>query len=317
MRRLIQLLLICCASVAGYGLLFGFVVSRPLVVDEVAAILRVKLDYASEVASPKIVIIAGSNARVSHSCAVIGERLQRPCANLGLTAEVGLDWVLDAARAHIHRGDIVYLPIELATYSGTRTEMLTGFDAAYRWRHDKASLLARGPDGMLRAMFMFDIRTLVDSVGEMALAARGFRRRVGVTTLNAQGDEVGHTDEAAKAYESFLRTLVYVYPEADHLLDNPEGGEQAALAAFLDWCRDNGVTAVGGLPTTTDEKRHSEALVETLRGFYARHGAEFIALENRSQYPREMFFDTPMHLRQGAQMAHSELVAEALRPLVK
>src|SRR6185503_9333533 len=129
MRRLFQLLLICCASLAGYGLLFGFVVSRPLVVDEVAEILRVKLAYASEAASPKIVIIAGSNARVSHSCAVIGERLQRPCASLGLTAEVGLDWVLDASRAHLRAGDIVYLPLELAAYSSTRAKMLTGFDA--------------------------------------------------------------------------------------------------------------------------------------------------------------------------------------------
>jgi len=316
MQRLFLLLLACCASVAGYGLLFGSVVSRPLVVDEVAKMLRVKLAYASETASPKIFVIAGSNARFSHSCAVIEQRLQRPCVNLGISAEVGLDWVLDASRPHMRAGDIVYVPLELGAYSSTRSEMFTGFDAAYRWRHDKLSLLSRGPEGVVRAMFMFDLPTLVDSLVEMALAADGFRRRVGVATLNAQGDEIGHTDEAAKVYEGFLRTLVYEYPEPDHLLDDPDG-EQTALVAFLDWCRTNGVTAVGGLPTTVDDKKHSDLLVETLRGFYAKNGAEFIALPNRSQYPRQMFFDTPMHLRQSAQMAHSELVADALRPFVR
>jgi len=60
-----------------------------------------------------------------------------------------------------------------------------------------------------------------------------------------------------------------------------------------------------------------EALVETLRAFYARHGAAFIVLPNRSQYPRRLFFDTMMHLRQGGQMAHSELVADALAPFVR
>lgn len=316
MRRLFLLLLACCASVAGYGLLFGSVVSRPLVVDEVAKMLRVKLAYASETASPKIFVIAGSNARFSHSCAVIEQRLQRPCVNLGISAEVGLDWVLDASRAHMRAGDIVYVPLELGAYSSTRSEMFTGFDAAYRWRHDKLSLLSRGPEGVVRAMFMFDLPTLVDSLVEMALAADGFRRRVGVATLNVQGDEIGHTEVRAAEFEGFLAMQRYVPPDPAGILGNPDGA-QATLATFLDWCRRNGIVAAGGLPTLFDDEMHSDALIETLQTFYARNGAEFIVLPNRSQYPRRSFFDTPMHLRQGAQMAHSELVADALRPFVR
>ncbi len=194
--------------------------------------------------------------------------------------------------------------------------MMTAADAAYRWRHDKASLLSRGPEGMARAAFMFDLRTLADSVVEMTLAASGFRRRVGTATLNIQGDETGHTDERAAEFESFLAAQIYVAPDPARVLDTPDGA-QATLTAFLDWCRRNGVVAVGGLPTLFDDESHGDALIVTLRDFYARSGAAFIALANRSQYPRRYFFDTPAHLRQSAQVAHSELVADALRPFVR
>jgi hypothetical protein len=316
MPRLLRLSLTCCTSILCYCLIFGFVVSRPLVVDDIGEMLRVKLSYAGTATSPKIFVIAGSNARFSHRCAIIEQRLQRPCINLGMSADVGLDWVLDASRPFMRAGDMVYLPLELEAYSHGHARMFTGSDAAYRWRHDKASLLSRGPEGIVRAIFMFDLRTLVNSFAEMALAAGGFRRRIGAATLNAQGDQIGHTDEPARVYEGLLSTLVYHYPQPAHLLDNPDG-VQTALIAFLDWCRRNGVTAVGGLPTAIDDAELSDLLVETLRFFYARNGAEFLVLANRSQYPRQLFYDTPMHLRQGAQMAHSELVADGLRGFMR
>ena len=316
MRRLVRLLMACGISIAAYCVLFGFVVSRPLVIDEFGAMLRAKLAYGHAATWPKVVILAGSNARFSHSCAVIERRLQRPCVNFGIAGDIGLDWVLDAARSTMRAGDLVYLPLELTFYSNTRTRMLTGSDAAYRWRHDKASLWSRGPEGVVRAMFMFDLRGLIDSLAEMALSAGGFERRIGVATLNAQGDEIGHTDEQAKAYESFLKTVRYVPPDPAHLLDNPNG-VQSALASFLDWCRQNGVTVVGGLPTVFDDTRYSDSLVERLREFYARHDAAFVALPNRSQYPRLLFFDTPYHLRERAQLTHSEMVADALLPFTR
>jgi hypothetical protein len=74
--------------------------------------------------------------------------------------------------------------------------------------------------------------------------------------------------------------------------------------------------AVGGLPTVFDDKPVPEAAIAQLRGFYAGYGAKFVALPNRSQYPRADFYDAPYHLRQSAQERHSRLLAEALQPLL-
>jgi hypothetical protein len=313
--RLLTLVASCVASVLLYLLIFGFVVSRPLVVGEVGDLMDYKLAYARETQGPKIFVLAGSNARFSHSCAVIEELLHRPCVNGGIAYGIGLDWLLDSFQPYIHAGDIVYLPLEYGQYSVGRTAMITGVDAAYRFRYEKKGLLARGPDGIVRAAFMYDLPTLLHSIAEMTLKSFGVKRRVGIDSLDKQGDEVGHDDQQAKPYEAFVNALAFEPPNPTTLMANPEG-QQAVLSAFLDWCKAHQVIALGGLPTMFDDRRIDDRIVALLRDFYASHGAGFVELENRSQYPRHDFFDTAVHLREAAQIIHSKRIADSLANII-
>jgi hypothetical protein len=315
MKYSLPLLAACALSVLAYLLLFGFAVSRPLVVDQISQFMTRKLAYADSTGHPKIFVVAGSNARFSHNCAVLELELRRPCVNMGIAADVALDWTLDITHTRLAAGDIVYLPIEYDLYSHSRVRMMTGMDAAYRFRHDKASLASRGPEGLARAAFMFSLPTLLQSAGEMTLKAAGVRRRFNADTLDRQGDETGNNDDKAFAYRQVVANAPQELPDPAHLLDNP-GGTQNALAGFLDWCRDHGVTAVGGLPTTFNDRPVPDAAIIRLKNFYAAHGAAFVTLPNRSQYPRSDFYDSGYHLRESAQRRHSAALAAILRPLV-
>jgi hypothetical protein len=315
MRTFFTLCAACLISLLGYLVLFGFVVSRPMVVDQLGEFMAWKQAYAAATPHPKLFVVAGSNARMSHSCAVLEEMLHRPCINMGITAEAGLDWTLNETKKDLAAGDLVYLPIEYDLYSISRLRLYTMMDAAYRFRHEKRSLADRGLEGAVRAAFMFDLSVLVKSVGETALNAAGVRRRFNLSTLNKQGDETGHDGSKAIAYVSVIKNAREELPKSAHLLDNPDGS-QAALAGFLDWCRAHKVTAVGGLPTIFNDQPVPDTLVEKLKAFYASHGAQFIALPNRSQYPRASFYDTGYHLRQSAQIAHTRLLAPYLKPLL-
>ena len=315
MRSFLSLLAAATISLVAYFMLFGFVLSRPLVVDQIGAFMDKKLAYAAATPHPKLFIVAGSNARFSHSCAVLEATLHRPCVNMGIAADMALDWTLDKTRAKLAPGDLVYLPIEYVLYSRSRSQIETGMDAPYRFRHDKASLVTRGPEGIARAAFMFSLPTLVHSIGEMGLKALGVERRFNVGTLDRQGDEIGHDDAKAIAYVGFVRWLPLEMPDARTVLDNPDGG-QVAIAAFLDWCHAHHVVAVGGLPTVFDDHQIPDTVISTLRNFYAQHSARFIVLPNRSQYPRVDFFDSASHLRQPWQAHHSALLAQGLRPFL-
>jgi hypothetical protein len=313
-KYFLWLLLACAVSVVLYVMVFGFVVSRPLVIDQVRDFMAKKLAYADATGHPKIFVVAGSNARFSHSCAVLEQALRRPCVNMGIAADVSLDWTLDNVRQRLAAKDLVYLPIEYGVYSRSKVQMMTGMDAAYRFRHDKASLATRGAEGVTRAAFMFSLPTLVQSIGEMGLNAVGVRRRFNIDTLDRQGDEIGHGGDKTRPYPGVIRGTHAILPGIT-LLDHPDGA-QAAIIRFLDFCRTRGVTAVGGLPTVSDDMPVPEFDIQRLQNFYTRHGARFVLMPNRSQYPRADFYDTDYHLRQSAQERHSRMLANALRPLL-
>ena len=315
MRNILTLCAACLVSLLGYLVLFGFVVSRPMVVDQLGQYMAWKQAYAAATPHPKLFVVAGSNARMSHSCAVLEEMLHRPCVNMGITAEAGLDWTLNATKQDMAAGDLVYLPIEYDIYDTPRVRLYSMMDAAYRFRHDKASLAERGPEGIVRAAFMFDLSVLVKSVGETVLNAAGVHRRFNLGTLNKQGDETGHDDDKALPYLSVIKSVHEEVPNSERLLRRADGS-QAALTQFLDWCRDHKVTAVGGLPTIFNDQPVPDIVVTKLKNFYTAHGAQFIVLPNRSQYPRAMFYDTGYHLRQSAQAAHTRLLALYLAPLL-
>ena len=315
MRAFVSLLAAAAISLALYLLVFGFLVSRPLVIDQISDFMTKKLDYAQTSPHPRIFIVAGSNARFSHSCAVVERVLHRPCINMGIAADVALDWTLDKVRAQLAPGDLVYLPVEYNLYPRARRDMENGMDAAYRFRHDKESLVARGPEGMARAAFMFSLPVLVQSIGEMGLQALGVQRRYNLDTLDRQGDETGNDGANAVPYLGVIARAPQEIPDPRTLMNNPDG-MQAVIGAFLDWCHAHGVAAVGGLPTVFDDRPVSNAAIAELRAFYGRHGAGFLVLPSRSQYPRADFYDTGYHLRQAAQQRHSALLAQGLRPFL-
>ena len=315
MRTFLYLIAACTTSLVLYLLLFGSLVSRPMVVDQAQEMLEKKLAYSRASGHPQIVVIAGSNARFSHSCAVLERLLHRPCTNMGVAGTIGIDWTLDAARQVLKPGDLAYMPIEFDIYSLPQAQLFTGMDAAYRFRHDKASLAERGPEGVIRAAFMFSLPTLVQSLGEMVLQRAGVRRRFGLDTLDEQGDEIGHDGAKADAYLNTIRRASQRMPETEALLTNPRAGARA-IAAFLDWCRAHGVTAVGGLPTVFNDRPIPDASIAKLRTFYGERGAGFLVLPNHSQYPRSAFYDSDYHLRESWQHRHSALLAAELRPLL-
>jgi hypothetical protein len=315
MKYLLSLLAACAISIFAYLILFGFVVSRPMVVDQISDFMAKKQAYANATMHPKLFIVAGSNARFSHSCAIFEEVLRRPCVNMGISGDIGIDWTLDVTRKNLQRGDLVYMPLEFDFYSRSRSQMITGMDAAYRFRHDKSSLIRQGADRLTHAAFMFSLPILVQSLGEMALSAANIHRRFGLDTMNVQGDEIGHDGEQALSFVGALKHAPQISADPSTLFGDSDGA-QATIAQFLDWCHSHGVVAVGGLPTIFSDQPISDAVIKELQRFYTLHGAQFIVAPGKSQYPRSDFYDAGYHLRQSAQLRHSIIIAELLKPLL-
>lgn len=130
------LLRACILSLLLYALVFGFILDRPLAYGFLQEQIEAKLARGASVSSPKLVILAGSNAPYSHSCETIEPIIGRPCVNAGVAVGIGLDYLFARWKPLLHPGDIVYLPMEEAQYTRSRAANAVGPDAAIMFRSD-------------------------------------------------------------------------------------------------------------------------------------------------------------------------------------
>ena len=312
LRRLV------CAALASlllYGVLFGAVLDRPLELGFLARELDARLARAATIHGPKLVILAGSNGPYSHRCEVIEPMLGLPCVNGGVAIGIGLDYLFTRWRAQLHPGDIVYLPMEQAQYAAGRLATSLGPDAAIMFRHDWTTLAALSPKRWLAAAFAFDLRAGLMSLIEMSLVAARFHDpRVAATgTNNAWGDHVGHSVERGAGSQGVIAAMQAPAVSAGAIRD---GYGASLIAGFVAWARTHGVRVIGGLPTELDQTPLPEPTRAAMAAVYLAQGGEFLTLANRSRYPIADFFDTPLHLNEACQIAHSITLARALAPLL-
>jgi hypothetical protein len=293
-----------------YGFVFGFVLHMPLTIGTIADLMKAKRAYAEQVKSPKLVIFAGSNARFSHRCETIEAMTGIPCVNFGIGRGIGIDYLLANLKPVLRKGDVVYMPFEYDWYLDGKPQVMDGPDAALMWYGDKSELFDLGAERTLRAFFHFDLPFAISALTEMGLDAIGFRRRFGLQTLTKQGDEKGHTPNLAAAYADYVASTPASIPSAQ-ALDAPSyiKGE---IVRFLVWARGQGVTVIGGLQTAPDDAPVTEGVVRVLRRFYEKNGQAFLALDNRSLYPRRCFYDTVAHLNEPCQIKHSAMLASVI-----
>jgi hypothetical protein len=183
------------------------------------------------------------------------------------------------------------------------------------FRHDWTTLAALAPKRWLAALFAFDLRAGLMSLIEMSLVAARFHdpRAEATGTSNAWGDHVGHSVERGAGSQAMIAAMVAPAVSAAAIRD---GYGASLIAGFVAWARAHGVRVIGGLPTELDQASRPEATRAAIAAVYLAQGGEFLTLPNRSRYPIAAFFDTPLHLNEVCQIAHSITLARALAPLL-
>lgn len=314
MRSLASLAGALLLSLLVYAGVFTFMVQKPLTIGFIQRAFEVKQAYARAHASPKLLIVAGSNGLYSHRCQAMEPIIGMACVNASITAELQIGYILEFARRLANPGDVVLMPLEYGLYDVTAKDIREGLLHPYRVTYDRATLLRFPPAEIAGAVFQFDLPYLAGALAEMALDAAGVKRGLNVGVMTPQGDIRGQTEEKAGLYRpTILREEFRLKPASEfHVSD----AVRAELGAFLDWAKRSRIRVIGTLPTTFDDRRVEDEIVSRIAAIYRAHGQEFVVLPNRSQYPRSCFFDTQSHLVQRCQIAHSEALAHLLAPLL-
>ena len=306
-----RLLVSCLASVALYVAAFAWVLDRPLSLGELRERIDANLARGGAIQGLKLVILAGSNGPYSHRCEIIEPIVGRPCVNAGIAVGIGPDYLFARWKPLLHPGDIVYLPLEEAQYSREQAAAELGPDATIMLRHDRATLLGMPWHRQLAAIFSSELRGAIMSVIELGLESGGFHdpRTAATGWFNAWGDHVGHTAALAALNRAGLAEATPFHPSAAEIRT---GYGSTIVTGFIAWASAHDVWVIGGLPTGFTDSPISPAGLDAIRAVYRDAGAGFLELPNHSRYPRTAFFDTPDHLNEPAQIAHSTVIAQAL-----
>ena len=304
------LVLSASASLLLYAVIFVFIVHKPLTVGVMQEYYARKLSYLGGIEGSKIVLLAGSNGRFSHRCETIETVLGMSCSNMSVSADLSLDYQLGIIKPYLKAGDIVYLPLEFAALSGTKQEVMAGAEQPYVVAYDHDYLKGMKFERLMHALFYPDLKFLISGLGEMLLERLHVKRRFTPDTLTRQGDESGHTLEQGLPYRELIANVEWSPPSPEDFAG--DSFKAGLLGEFLDWAADRKIRVIGGLPTTFDDEPVPDEFVARLCAWYRQHGQGFMVLENKSQYPRSSFYDTPYHLVEEQQIRHSRLVAGRL-----
>lgn len=315
MKAFLKLFLLAAASLGLYGFVFGTLLDRPLTRGIIFEMLDAKVAHAADSTRPQLYVLAGSNARFSHSCETLAAELGAPCTNMGIAAGMGIDTQLTALRKTAIPGDVVYMPLEYSQFAASKKAVLNSAEAGEWFNRDPAGLYdARGPEGLLNGFFHFDLAYGLQAGIETVFSAVGGQRRFGLHTMNEMGDEIGHDAEKAAEYQSVIANWDWTPPTLEETLPSPteSGGARDRIVSFLKFAHENDVTVIGGLPTTFDDAPIPEAVIAGIQQLFQSNGADFITLDNKSQYPRTDFYDTSFHLTEANAKTHSRTLAAKL-----
>lgn len=312
MRRL---LFHCALSLIVYVAVFAWLLDRPLTLGALRTRIEANLTLGGTTQSPKLIILAGSNGPYSHRCETIQPLIGRPCINAGVAVGVGLDYLFTRWKPFLRPGDIVYLPLEEAQYVRSRLTSDLGPDAAIMLRHDRATLLSMPLRRQLAALFSGDLRGAIMSLIETGLIGDGFQdpRAAASGGFNPQGDHIGHTARLAAGNQSALAAMVPFHPSAAEVA---AGDGTHVVSSFIRWAGRHGVRVIGGLPVGFIDSPLSSDETAAIQTVFHDQGAPFLETTEGGRYPRSAFFDTPDHLNETFQIAHSRAVARGLEDLI-
>lgn len=316
MRDLIFIAVAIAVSTTIYVVTYWLVLDFPLRFAFQGTVLDAKSEHARRnAATQKIVVISGSNSLYGISCAQIHRATGRQCVNAGTAATFDLFFTVDLMKPYLRKGDVVYLPLEYNLYLEHTSPVFVGHEALLIVMRDRQHLSKMTPMRALHTLFYLDLAMALRAVGEMTRRPEVAERIKSRARVNRYGDFLGNRADAGERYRWRVDNAPSYVPRFNREFRDLDNAFGRRLGAFLDWCRARGIVVVGGLSTAFDDTALSEKAIGRLKKFFNDHGQRFLALTNRGQYPRRMFFDREFHLNDVGRRQHTGRVIDALQEI--
>lgn len=306
MKQLIfRLASLLAAAAATYLLLLYAGLTDPL---EAGAVQQDKIARLHRLASPKVVIIGGSNVMFGIDSSRIQRSTGLPTVNMGVNAGISVNYMLEVVRPWVGRGDVVVLCLEHGLYfkdplemTDSTLEVLLHDPGGYQYLRSVGGFTWSGARRLLtsnsKVIGFIDnrVRPLFPRVPQ-----RIYRR----DSFDELGDLVAHVGRPSQ------------HPTASASADEGQAVNAEALRVIEDFVaevRRRGGRVVFSWPSIMKSQyERNRASIETV--FAAVRGSRILEPTSSPMdyvFPDELFYDTAWHLTgPGRQLRTERLLKE-------
>ncbi|HTT81953.1 MAG TPA: hypothetical protein VMF67_00580 [Rhizomicrobium sp.] len=257
--------------------------------------------------TPKLVIVAGSNALAGIDAQILGERLSVHVFNFGLSASLGPGLQTFESEKILRPGDAALLPLEYTAYDYETPENSL-VDAVYTcgtdylrslsWREKLFFVLAVRPQRILDSLLFRSQR------GAMRMTAALAARDVGPYGQRPGGNFPLH--------QVAIDTGLAAEPLLIHLRGGGAGAK--AIASFVAWAHARRIAVLATWPNTIDlPQAASDRGFARIREFYARLGVAMVGAPRDAMLPARLMGDRFYHPNRAGMAVRTERLVQLLR----
>lgn len=264
-----------------------------------------KIHAAQEVKTPRVLIVAGSNAMFGIDSGMLENYWQKPVINLAVNAGLGLPYILDVSRRVARPGDTILMPMEYALYldEGKANSQIIDYvmarDLDY-WRSLSRITQLQYAAGLGADRWLHGLRHLPD--GPVTSGTYGAHH------LDAKGDQT-HTSPAERSAGDIAAVKATKAWDYAHRAATEPGGWKL-MENYAQWAKANSICLIA-MPTVLLHHAKYDTDTEDL-AFYTglpermnKLGIEYLGKPKDFMYPESWFFDTDHHLQDWAREKHT------------
>lgn len=264
-----------------------------------------KIHAAQAVKTPRVLVVAGSNAMFGIDSGMLENFWQKPVVNLAVNAGLGLPYILDVSRRVARPGDIILMPMEYALYldAGKANAQVIDYvmarDLDY-WRSLTRLQQLQYAAGLGPERWLHGLRQLPDSPVTSGT--------YGAHHLDARGDQT-HSSPAERSAADIAALKAAKAWDYGHRATTETGGWKL-MENYAQWAKANNICVIA-MPTVLlhhakyDSDAEDRLFYNDLPARLNKLGLEYVGKPRDFMYEESWFFDTDHHLQDWAREKHT------------
>jgi len=263
--------------------------------------------------SPRIILVGGSNLPFGIQSELLEAAAHRPVVNMGITAMLGVKYLLDEVRGEIRKGDLVILsleydfihggygPVQLQQVMEYRPANLLYLDAATAYDCFLHRSLPYAGQILRRSVREWLHAPLKPTTDESIYSRFGYNRQGDMTNHYGKASVLSLADE--KVWRRKWPATVLAQKSRGYLVD------------FADYCHRQGAVVVFTCPPhhRTLVEAKSNQLAQIMSGLKSIPFLTVLDTPEDQAYPGADFFDTHYHLMDKVARQRTEQLIARLR----